>query len=70
MADNRNENWNREESRTQQPDQKNESLGSEQRTGSEMGQQDRSQQGPSDSRSSNLGEQSERNSTDSETQDI
>jgi hypothetical protein len=70
MADNRNQNWNQEESRTQQSDQKNESMGSEQRTGSEIGQQDRSQQGSSDSRSSNLGEQSEKSSSDTETQDV
>lgn len=74
MADDKNQNWNQDQDRTQNPDQKNENPGTEQRTGSEMGQQDRSQQGTSDwqsgNSSSNLGEKSERSSSDTESQDI
>ena len=75
MADNRNQNWNTEDSRSQQPDQRSKELGTEQRTGTELGQHNRNQPDTGDRQSgnmseSNLGEQSEKSSRDAETEDI
>lgn len=74
MADSRNQNWSSEETRSQQPDQRTEEAGTEQRTGTELGQQSRNQPETSDRQSgsseSNLGEQSERSSRNAETENL
>ena len=73
MADDKNQSRNQEPGRNQQPDQKNESPGTEQNTGSEMGQQ-QSQRSTSNwqsgTRGFGEGEQSERATSDAQQEEV